>query len=682
MNRFLGSALVVLVLAFPFTAFADLSCSNVTLNANTTANLDTGQIVTSGGDLTWTGSGFTVAGRATDADLTRTQIASMYVGLSGYMTLIQQPQSTFASFFIYLSHAVIPTPAVNDILVFKTNGGNYGAIIVTATSGTSITIDFDTLGVSGGCSIGGGGGGGGTPAGPSITGVVNNYSYVPVGFPNSGIAPGTIFLLFGSGMSDPPPANLALNSSVSPGIPTTWAGATLQVKASDGTTYTPGIYYATPTQIAAVLPSKVGTGAATITVTYKNQTSNSFQFQVVPTALGLSTYFGTGTGLILAVNAANGTIYTYTNSAKPGDTILLFGTGLGADIADSDTVFTGSPHPVNTATKIYFGGVAATPEYAGSSGYPGYNQINVKIPDNAPNDCYVGLVAATGKGITSNFGSLPISASGGQCTSSILGISGTTVSSLIGQSTVKLADVYVSQSTTPKSSTDNTAQTSNLASAIFLKESGAAFSSDTSNGGSAFSIGSCYVKEVVQSGAGGGTLTGLDAGNIGLTGPNGNYTLTELETGTYMWSLPDNAISSSGGAFTYNGSGGADVKSFNTTINFPNPLLNWTNQNADATVNRSQGVTLNWTGGAPGSYVIIRGNSSDANTGANGSFTCIANQSALTFAVPNYVTGSLPAGPGQLSVNNYADYGMFTATGLDVGIKYGFTGTTINATYQ
>jgi len=93
-------------------------------------------------------------------------------------------------------------------------------------------------------------------------------------------------------------------------------------------------------------------------------------------------------------------------------------------------------------------------------------------------------------------------------------------------------------------------------------------------------------------------------------------------------------------------------------------------------------VTLNWTGGAPGSYVIIRGNSSDANTGANGSFTCIANQSALTFAVPNYVTGSLPAGPGQLSVNNYADYGMFTATGLDVGIKYGFTGTTINATYQ
>ena len=152
--------------------------------------------------------------------------------------------------------------------------------------------------------------------------------------------------------------------------------------------------------------------------------------------------------------------------------------------------------------------------------------------------------------------------------------------------------------------------------------------------------------------------------------------------GTYEAKLPTNAITSSGGAFTFNGSGGADVGSFKTTVNLPNPLLNWTNQSADATINRSQGVQVNWTGGGPGTYVIIAGGSSDDTTGANGNFTCIANQSALSFTVPAYVTSTLPAGSGSLTVENVASYSTFTATGLDFGIGFGFTGAQINSTYQ
>src|SRR5208283_2208471 len=128
-----------------------------------------------------------------------------------------------------------------------------------------------------------GGGGGGTPSGPTITAVVNNYSYTPVGFPNSGISPGSIMLVFGSGMSQAV-SNVSLNGTLSPGLPTTWQGATLSVTVG-GKTVTPPIYYATPGQIAAVLPSGTPTGTASITVSYNNQTSNSFQFQVVPSAL-------------------------------------------------------------------------------------------------------------------------------------------------------------------------------------------------------------------------------------------------------------------------------------------------------------------------------------------------------------------------------------------------------------
>ena len=50
----------------------------------------------------------------------------------------------------------------------------------------------------------------------------------------------------------------------------------------------------------------------------------------------------------------------------------------------------------------------------------------------------------------------------------------------------------------------------------------------------------------------------------------------------------------------FTGPGGADVGSFNATINLPNPILTWTNQSAAATITRTQGVTVNWTGGAPG----------------------------------------------------------------------------------
>jgi uncharacterized protein (TIGR03437 family) len=515
---------------------------------------------------------------------------------------------------------------------------------------------------------------------PTINAVVNNYSYIPTGFPNSGIAPGTIFLIYGTGMSTAP-AQVALQSSASPGIPKTLEGATLSVT-SGGVTVQPAMYYATPTQIAAVLPSGTPTGAATITVTFNNVTSNAFSFQVVPFALGINTYFGSGSGLVLATDNLTGSIITYTNSAKPGETIVLYGSGLGADTADSDTVFTNTPHAVNTPLQIYIGGIAATVLYAGSSGYPGYDQIDITIPDNVSLSCYDGLVGVTGSGSSltvSNFGSLPVSPSGGDCNDSIFGISGTTISSLTGQGTVTYGDVFVAQLVQPATPPQTGTVTENVAFASFTKETGASFGTSS---GSVYSTGSCYVTQVITVSGSIPTFTGLDAGTISLAGPAGSYTLSSFLKGEYGAELPSNAIASSGGAFTYNGAGGADVGSFKTTINLPNPLLNWTNQSAAATINRSQGVQVNWTGGGAGTYVIISGNSSDSTTGANGDFTCLANQSAGTFTVPNYVTSTLPAGTGGLTVENAASYSTFTAQNLDFGIGFGFTGVTVNSVYQ
>jgi uncharacterized protein (TIGR03437 family) len=516
--------------------------------------------------------------------------------------------------------------------------------------------------------------------GPTITGITNNYSYIPAGFPNSGIAPGSIFTLYGTNMSTAP-ATVTLQSSASPGIPKTLEGATLTVTVG-GTTVTPAMYYATPNQIAAVLPSKTPTGSATITVSYKNETSNAFQFQVVPHALGLDTYFGTGTGLVTATNTTTGALYDFTNSAKPGETIILWGSGLGADTSDSDTEFTTTPHAVNTPLQIYFGGVPGTILYAGSSGYPGLDQIDVTVPANAPPSCSTGVVALAGTGASrtvSNFGSLAISPSGGECNDSIFGISGSTISSLSGQSTVRDGNLFVAQLVQPANPPATGTTTSNFGSAKFTQETGSSYGTSS---GSFYSTGSCSVSQTITLYGAPPTVIGLDAGNLSLTGPAGSYTLPPTSKGQYGGQIPPNAITSSGGAFTFNGSGGADVGSFKATIDLPNPLLAWTNQSAAATINRAQGVHVDWTGGGQGTFVIIMGNSSNYTTGASGSFTCVANQSALTFTVPDYVTGAMPAGTGTMSVENITNFKSFAATGLDYGFGFGLTGTEINVTYQ
>ena len=423
MNRF---AIAFIAVVFPMAAFADIS-GNLTVASGSQANMDQGTSVSSGGDFLWNGTTLTPQGSA--KALNATALAGLS-GATGYATLTQTLITSFAS----LGSSSPITPAVNTVVGYSTNGGNFGKLMVTAVSGTSLTFQFLTYGATG------------APSGPTITKVTNNYSYTPNGFANSGISPSTIFTIFGANLSDPAPANLTLNTSAGGGLPTKSGNATVSVTVG-GKTVNPGLYYAIPTQIAAVLPAGTPTGTGTLTVNYNSTTSAAFPITVVPATLGLDTYYGTGSGLITATNATTGALFNYTNSAAPGQTIVLWGSGLGADTQDSDTVFTTTPHAVNQGSvQVYFGNVAGTVLYAGSSGYPGLNQINVTIPTNAPTGCGVS-VAAVVLGVTSNFGTLPIGQ--GVCNDAVYGTNGTLLGQLGGQTTVKSGSVIVGQSVSP-----------------------------------------------------------------------------------------------------------------------------------------------------------------------------------------------------------------------------------------
>jgi uncharacterized protein (TIGR03437 family) len=631
-------------------AHADISLT-VNVPAGSRIDLDTGTVTSTGGDLLFNGMLLTPQGSA--------KVYSFgAVGQTGYNALTEAiARSSLTS----TSVSTIGQGAVaNAVFAVSTNGGNVAKLLITAAAGTSITIQFTTYGA--GPTRGGGGG----ATAPAITAVLNNSSLIPSGFPNHGIAPSSLFIIRGTGMAND--GTPALQDTTK-GLPTTLNGANLTV-AVNGVTTRPPIYYTSATQIAAVLPAATPVGSGTITVTYNGQTSAPFTIKVVPNALGFNTYYAGA----VATDAVNGSLLTFTSSGTPGQIILLWSTGLGADPADSDSLYTSTPHTLNVDLQIYIGGARLADSdilFKGQSVYPGVSLLGVKIPANVTPGCYVSLAAVAG-GVTSNVTTLPISRTAGPCSDAYTGLTGSQLQqqNIAPTTPTKVGLVYVAQTTFPSASGAPT--TVYAAGAQFAQVTGYGTTKNPD-------IGGCTVSQTA--GSTGGSSTLLNAGEIAVTGPSGAaIPLASSLAGNYLAQLPAGAIPTSGGSFVFRATAGTQVGAFTATVNFPNPVLSWTNQAAAASVNRSTGLTVNWDGGGAGTLVFIVGSSSAG--GLTGTFTCIAPVEAKTFSVPSYILLALPPGSGTVSVQNQTKLGSFTAGGLDFGTAQGSVIFTVNSTFD
>src|SRR5947207_3297285 len=106
-------------------------------------------------------------------------------------------------------------------------------------------------------------------AAPQIGAILNAASYALPGLPNSGIAPGSMFVVFGTGLG---PAALQQASGFP--LPATLGGTSMRVIA--GTTVVDAIMvYTSATQVAAILPSSAPAGIGLLAVTYQGRTSQS-----------------------------------------------------------------------------------------------------------------------------------------------------------------------------------------------------------------------------------------------------------------------------------------------------------------------------------------------------------------------------------------------------------------------
>jgi uncharacterized protein (TIGR03437 family) len=535
---------------------------------------------------------------------------------------------------------------------------------------------------------------------PVINAVTNNFGGPLPGLPNYGIAPASTFVIYGSGMCDDVP--LVVQTSAGAGLPHILNGLEIFVNVK-GVVTNPHMYYATPTQVAAVLPSTTPVGTGTITVKYKGQTGVA-PIQVTNSAFGILTANGAGSGLVKAYDL-NYKEITGTASAAPGQTIILWGSGLGADTANNDRTYPMKQDNLNNAT-VYIAGVQAKVLYAGRSLFPGEDQIDVTIPalgaapgfEAASFEGQTGPSAATGLrlgcsdsvvvvagGNTSNFGTLPVAMNNGVCEDAAYGFTGNGFPQS-SQKTLTLGALSILQITQPNAALPAAQTYTTYYEAIgnFLSEPGTQFA----NGAPFVSPGSCIeystsTKPTTSTAP--PVITPLNVGTpIVFTGLDSlPVNVPEVVTTPYAYyqaTFTTPALTA-GTQYTFSAPGSSAIKPFTVPITWQDPLT-WTNEPATATIATSVGQAITWSGGAPDSWVIVSGTSKAPAVALNVTFYCAALASDGQLTLPSYLLDTLPDGVGTLYIENEAQPQTFTVKGID----YGYTTTGFlseeNVTYQ
>jgi uncharacterized protein (TIGR03437 family) len=529
---------------------------------------------------------------------------------------------------------------------------------------------------------------------------VNAANYRVPGMSGAGVAQGSIFILYGTFLG---PGSLVQAGSLP--LPTTLGDTSITVTVGD-VTLNCYMIYSSANQVAAVLPSNTPVGGGSVTLTYIDRTSNAIAIQVVAASFGTFSLnqAGYGPGVIQNYNSSgNPSTNTINNSAQPGQTVVIWGTGLGP-ITGSDAT-TPPVGNLSATVLVYIGGQAATILYQGRSGYPGVDQINVTVPTGVTG-CYV-PVEVNAAGIVANFTTMSISTNGGTCSDTV-SLAAQDINTAVknGQSNIGLVAI------TDVTSIENTSGTTIIAG--YQIDLGAAqfehrtLSSLQTLRGVNYPIAALGTCTAVTFQLNPNYTDVLDPGdpaavsylNAGLAvefqGPVDTETLGLQSSGFYSGAIGGGLAGSAtlpvfvmpGGYAVLGGRSGEPVGPFQTTLQIPDEPT-WTNETTAGAVTRSTPLQITWTGGdATQEVAIVLGESTDTTGLIRGVFTCTADLSTGTLTVPADVMSVLPASGAsallEFGTLTRTDIGRFTTTppGLD-GAYFQIERTTrIVATYQ
>jgi uncharacterized protein (TIGR03437 family) len=231
-------------------------------------------------------------------------------------------------------------------------------------------------------------------AAPVIGNVGNPYRLGAVDSVHLGVAPGALLGIYGHrlGPSD------VVESPQAPDLEL--GGVSVSLDIGDRS-YSLPVLLASEGKVVALVPQDAPAGDASVTLRYAGESSNPAPIRIVHYTFGILTVLNIGAGQAFASNVTGDTttLNTLLEPARPGQQVILYGTGLGVD-GITPTVWIGN----SQATVLSFGPTGS---------YPGVEQIQIVIPEGIEG-CYVPVAVQMGNTI-SNFASLGIASGDGAC---------------------------------------------------------------------------------------------------------------------------------------------------------------------------------------------------------------------------------------------------------------------------
>ena len=674
--------------------------STLTLAGTATLGI-TGFAITGTANLTNVGSG-TFASTIDITKITGTTVTSPFtITLSG---------GTLTG--TYTEPVEILTGASGNVAATITGGtgsfaGYTGSFPTLAGSSSSTGLTTYSYSFSGAGTVNTSGGGTTTPV-PTITAVLDAASN------KAGIAPGGYFSVYGT--------NLFPSAAVLTPFPrpTVSSGVKVTFTPSNGGTGT-DVYliFLGANQINAILPSTVTPGSYNVTVT-NGTVSAPFVAQVVTSKVALFTQDQSGSGLAVLQNYISAGVAdlnrlttgvvngTTISPAKPGQTLIAYGTGLGGYAAGDNTASPAYDFSKTLTINAVVGGISIPVLYAGLAGFPGEDQINFTLPSNVQTGCAVPLQISV-NGILSAATTISIApdANANACVQP--GYTTAQLQKFDNGGTFTVGGFSITQFTeTVEGQTVKFDSIGGAFSQISGFQLGAAAALNPTVGTQS---GSCLVIPFTTAGtsttgvSAGGKVTSLDAGTVTINGPSGSsltyQALTEDATYDYSYtsyeglgiSLPGSAsFSLVAGTYTLSGNGGKDVGTFSTSLTLGSPLI--ITGGLPSTVTRGAGLPLSWTGGNSSDIVEIVGLSeTTTGTGTNAvtsgaEFICTTTAGKGTFTVPASILTQLPASAtGVLEVSSGNESASFTAPlkaggSIDLGYFGSFLGIGGTPAYQ
>lgn len=558
------------------------------------------------------------------------------------------------------------------------------------------------------------------------------------------IAQGSLFVIFGYYLG---PVTLAEAPSIP--LSNVLSGTSVTVT-SGATVLNCPMIYTSQTQVAAVLPSSTPAGPALLTVAYNGVSGpygSSINIMVVPSSVGIftTTETGQGPGIFTALDYS---LITPTNSAQPGAVVTAWATGIGP-ISGPDNALPSS-FPNFPDVQVWVGGQSAQVVYAGRSGCcVAADQIAFTVPAVA-NGCNVPVEIISG-GQPGNTVTMPVTSGGGTCADSGPALPASLLAKAEAGQPVRLAAIGLGPKGIGNGAavTDAVAQRlsralhkqvpradaarlmrayasknprairlalakyarqwkalsprakARLAAQIGQTQEGAAalFGSFGNENSAAIlasaqvpTAGACIVlpHSIPSVNA---VTSGLDAGpSLTVSGPPGFLSLKQNPNsrGEYTGLFASSVIGPNvpSGSYTITGSGGKDVGPFSVAVTVGNHLA-ISNKSSLAIIDRAQPLTVTWTGGVSGKYIVISGYTpSSALNGVynpNTYFGCGADAGSGSFTIPSYILSSLNStvsGAGILGIASHPLSNQITIPGMDLAYFVDGSSDSLSVTFQ